>query len=148
MIWTDKDGFVRWLLFEVVVPLFPLCFFPLAAYLFEQPWSWVDILADGSVLLYATTIASKAVGDHLSKLGSDLEKGICVAILIVIVAFSTFIYAFIVMTSRLILASSFSQQRAAVWSAGLALSSLVFSFGLRIVTRGLSLSAGGRLPPS
>jgi hypothetical protein len=131
----ESSSIVYWLFFEVGIPLAPLyLLIPLAFFLSGESWQWADIVADGSLLFYATTIASKAAGEHLKDLDARSQR-LCLGISFLIAILSAFIYALIVMTSFLNFNSALSPKRVAVTSTGLAISSLILSFVLRLRTR-------------
>ncbi len=132
----ENNSIVYWLLFEVVIPLAPLyLLIPVAFFLTREHWQWSEIVADGSLLLYATTIASKATGEHFPYLDSPRSKWFSICVLIIIVMLSSFIYALIVMTNYLNFDSALSPKRVALMSTGIAICSLIFSFALRLRTR-------------
>src|SRR5437763_6339258 len=56
-----------WFLFRIVIALAQLWLVPFGYYLMHRPWTWVDLVGNGSLLFFATTTASKATGEYFKR---------------------------------------------------------------------------------
>ena len=132
-----KD-FGYWLLFSIVISLAQLWLIPCFYYLTQKPWTWVELIGNGSLLFFATTITSKTAGEYFKK-GKNpggLATLVCIGVTFLIVMMSVSAYALVTASRMGILAlNSLSPERVATFSNILALSSAIFSFAFTLLVR-------------
>lgn len=126
-----------WLLFSVIVSLAQLWLVPLAYYIMSKPLTWVELIGNGSLLFFATTITSKTAGEYFKKVhGSHaIATLICVAVTLLTVLTSAFVYAFVTATRMGVLSANMSPEKVTSLSDLLAGSGIVFSFAYTIYVR-------------
>ncbi len=132
-----KD-FGYWLLFSIVISLAQLWLVPCIYYLTQKPLTWVELIGNGSLLFFATTITSKTAGEYLKKgkSRSELATLICIGVTFLIVMMSVFAYALVTAVRiGVMAANSLSSERVATFSDILALSGAIFSFAFTLLVR-------------
>jgi hypothetical protein len=128
-----------WALFSVLIALAQLWLIPFAYYAYQRPWTLVDLVGNGSLLFFTTTITSKTAGDYFRKVRVR-SKGLtlfCIAITFGIVLLSVFLYAIVVAAPRIGITAgnSLRPDRVARLSEVLAISGLLFSFVFTLIIR-------------
>jgi hypothetical protein len=126
------------LLFSVIIALAQLWLIPSFYYLTQKPWTWAELVGNGCLLFYATTITSKTAGEYFKRVKTRNEWAtlVCIAMTFIIVALSVFVYALVTATrAGLVLANPLSPERVARISDGLALSGLIFSGAFTLIIR-------------
>jgi hypothetical protein len=137
-----------WLGFSVLLPLFYLAAVPLMLYLFHKPVPWADLVKNGVLLSYATTITARAAGNYHKSVPSPrgLVGGLCILGLTTIIGASCVVYGGILVVgldssgSGPILGSS---ERLATFSTIVALLAMMFSLVFTLHAR---FSGGSQLP--
>ena len=127
-----------WLLFSIVIALAQLWLVPFAYYLTNQSVTWVQLIGNGSLLFFSTTITSKTAGEYFRrvKAHSAFATLICIFATLVIILFSVFGYGLVIATHVGILpVSTLSAERVTTMSDVLAVSGIIFSFGYTIYLR-------------
>lgn len=130
--------FGYWVLFSVVISLAQLWLIPLAYYLANKSWTWVDLIGNGSLLFFATTITSKTAGEYFKKVKGHHEIAtlLCGAVAFIIILVSVFAYAVVTASRVGALANiTLSPARIARTSDLLAVTGLVFSLAYTIYFR-------------
>lgn len=85
---------VGWLGFNVALPLAPILLVRFAAYLFNINKGLLVILRDGQLCFFSSALAAVAVNDvvYRSQPGDGLTTGLAIVGLVVLIAFSMFVY--------------------------------------------------------
>ena len=132
-------GFGYWLLFSIVISLAQLWLVPCIYYLTKKPLTWAELIGNGSLLFFATTITSKTAGEYFKK-SKDLgwlPTLVCIGVTFLIVMMSVSAYALVTASRMGILTlNSLSPERVATFSNILALSGAIFSFAFTLLIRG------------
>lgn len=127
-----------WLLFSVILALAQLWLIPFVYYLTNKPWTWVELVGNGSLLFFATTITSKTAGEYFRKVKSrnELATLFCIAVTFIVVILSVFAYGLLT-ASRVGIAPgiSLAPEKVAFLSNILALSGLIFSLAFTLIIR-------------
>lgn len=131
-----KD-FGYWFLFSIVISLAQLWLIPCFYYLTQKPLTWLELVGNGSLLFFATTITSKTAGEYFKKgKSNELATLFCIGVTFLIVMMSVFAYALVTAARMGILASnSLSPERVATVSNILALSGAIFSGAFTLLIR-------------
>lgn len=127
-----------WLLFGVVISLAQLWLVPFAYYFTTQPVTWVQLVGNGSLLFFATTITSRTAGEYFRKpkAHSAFATLICIAATFIIILLSVFGYGLVIATHvGLLPTSSLSAERVTTVSDVLAASGIIFSCAYTIYLR-------------
>ncbi len=127
-----------WMLFGVIIALAQLWLIPFAYYLLKRPLTWVELIGNGSLLFFATTITSKTAGEYFKKVKGHHGWAtlLCLFVTVVIILLSVFAYA-LVIAARLekAIANALSPERVATMSTVLAAAGLIFGFAYTIYIR-------------
>jgi hypothetical protein len=130
--------FGYWFLFTVVIALAQLWLIPCAYYLTQKQFTWVELIGNGSLLFFATTITSKTAGEYFKKVKTRNEGTtlLCLTVMFIIIIPAVFTYA-LVTASRvgIMAANSLSPERVAMVSDVLAASGLLFSLAYTFIIR-------------
>ena len=136
-----------WILFSLVLALAQLWLIPLGYYLVKKPLTLVDLIGNGSLLFFATTITSRTAGEYFRRVkghhaGATL---VCLFAMLVIVLPSVFAYAFEIAfragldgtssSPERITVLSLAPERITMLSLVLAVSAVIFSFGYTLYIR-------------
>lgn len=126
-----------WLLFSLVIGLAQLWLIPLAYYLGQKPWTWIDLIGNGSLLFFATTITSRTAGEYFRKVkqASKVATLLCIVTMFAIIIVSVFSYGIIVATRMEAPVIALSPARVAITSALVAIFGLLFSLSYTIYIR-------------
>lgn len=127
-----------WLFFSVLIALAQLWLVPLLYYLTSKSLTWVELIGNGSLLFFATTITSKTAGEYFKKVrgGHPWATLLCIGVTLGIVLASVSCYALVIADRTGILPpKSLSPDHVAVLSDVLAASGLIFSLGYTLYIR-------------
>lgn len=127
-----------WLVFSVVIALAQLWLVPLLYYLTSKQLTWVELIGNGSLLFFATTITSKTAGEYFKKVrgGNPWATLLCIGVTFGIVFASVFCYALVIADrTGMFPPKSLSPEHVAFLSDVLAASGLLFSFGYTLYIR-------------
>lgn len=129
---------VYWAFFSVVMALAQLWLLPLIYYIANRPVSWVQLVGNGSLLVFATTITSKSAGDYFKRVRQHRWWAtiLCFGGTIVIIVISIGLYALV--TARgigLLGAHSLAAARVTTMSDMLAFFSVVLSLSYTLLAR-------------
>jgi hypothetical protein len=129
--------FGHWFLFSVAIALAQLWLIPFGYYLAKKPWTWVDLVGNGSLLFFATTITSKTAGEYFKRVKrrSDVATLFCIGMTLIIVFLSVFAYTLVISSRIGLLGANLAPERVATSSDMLALSSLIFSAAFTLIIR-------------
>lgn len=134
---------MHWLSFSVPLALAHLPLTALAFWLWQRPITWVDILKNGALLTYTTTLTAKALGEYMRKARKDSEilSILCVICALAIILPTVFVYG-VMIASQVSVTGSTSRPfsplaagRLAALSSALALAGMFYSLGYTIYTR-------------
>jgi hypothetical protein len=134
------EEFGYWFLFSIVIALAQLWLIPCAYYLTQKQFTWVELIGNGSLLFFATTITSKTAGEYFKKVKSQKRTRFttlfCLFGMVIIVLPAVFTYA-LVTASRvgMMAATVLSPERVATVSDVLAVSGLLFSLAYTFIIR-------------
>jgi hypothetical protein len=135
-----------WILFSLVLALAQLWLIPVGYYLVKKPLTLVDLIGNGSLLFFATTITSRTAGEYFRKVRGHHGWAtlVCIFAMLGIVLPSVFAYAFEVAfrvglggasSPQGVTVASLSPERITLLSLVLAISGTVFSFGYTLYIR-------------
>jgi hypothetical protein len=104
----------------------------------------VDLVGNGSLLFFATTITSKTAGEYFKRGNVHTEAAtlICFVVTLLIVISSVFTFG-IVVTMRFSSAVQVAPQRVANFSSLLAVAAIIFSFAFTIFIKYSDIEGGG-----
>jgi uncharacterized membrane protein len=127
-----------WALFSVVIALAQLWLIPVGYYLLTKPWTLVELIGNGSLLFFATTITSKTAGEYFKRVKGHHGWAtlICLTAMIFIVFVSVFAFALeAAVRAGAMSPDALSPERVTGISLGLAFAGIVFSFAYTLYIR-------------
>jgi len=127
-----------WLLYSVVFALAQLWLVPLGYYLFNKPMTLVALIGNGSLLFFATTIASKTAGEYFKKVKKHHEWAsfMCIAVMSLIIVPSVFAFAFeTAARAGVMQTEALAPERVTNLSLILAVSGVIFSLAYTLLIR-------------
>lgn len=127
-----------WLFYSVLLALAQLWLIPVVYYVYDKPFTLIDVIGNGSLLFFATTTASKTTGEYLKKVKTHhpIAKLFCIAMMLLIILPSVCAYSLEIATriggmTTLVL----SPLRVTRLSLGLAVTGIMFSLSFTLLTR-------------
>jgi hypothetical protein len=128
---------LHWLFFSIAIGLAQLWLIPLFYYLFQKHITWVELIGNGSLLFFATTVTSKTAAEYFRKVKGDTTGHVlCFALAILIIMASVTCYAAVTATrGNLVPAASLSPERVTFMSDILAGAGIVFSLAYTSLIR-------------
>ena len=128
-----------WLLFSVLISLTQLWLVPLFYYLLNKPLTWVDLIGNGSLLLFATTLTSKTTGEYFKKVTTHhwFASSFFVLLTFAVTAMAVGSYALMLAsrTGSLLSDRAVTPEKMTIVSGWLAATGLVFSLAGTIYIR-------------
>jgi hypothetical protein len=127
----------HWIFFSLVVGLAQLWIIPILYYLFQKNLTWVELIGNGSLLFFTTTITAKTAGEYFKKVqGSAITNVACFGAAMVIILASVSCYTAVTATrAGLVPGASLSPARVAIMSNVLATVAIVFSLAYTSIIR-------------
>jgi uncharacterized membrane-anchored protein YitT (DUF2179 family) len=134
------EEFGYWFLFSVMISLAQLWLVVFAYYAMRKQFTWMELIGNGSLLFFATTMASKTAGEYFRKVKPRKRNGVatlvCLFAMIAIIFPSVFIYALITaIRVGMMSGNMLAPDRVTFISDVLALAALLFSLGFTFVIR-------------
>ena len=127
-----------WLFYSVVLALAQLWLIPVVYYVYDKPFTLIEVIGNGSLLFFATTTASKTTGEYFKKVKAHhpMAKLVCIAMMLLIILPSVCAYALEIAT-RIGGASNLALSALKVTrlSLGLAVTGIIFSLSFTLLTR-------------
>lgn len=129
---------VYWLFFGVIIALAQLWLIPFGYYLTSKSVTWVQLVGNGSLLFFSTTITSQTAGEYFKKPKAHNAAAtlLCIVPTLGIIILSVCGYGLVIATQLGMLpANSLSAERVTTVSDILAIAGMIFSFGFTIYLR-------------